>query len=241
MPKSERKRKIKQWLSGRKMENGVSGQPETQQQNINPSGKCFQSIEKLPLYLFINCAVDKNIHSLVIEGEVEKEKLELAFADIQGQYSDMMGDTEYKHYTTIVKNLAIANCTIDQVEECIAALRLFPYQPGFEVLNKLLNYDFKLNYENKEEYYKQLDRAYRRSRGLVISRDLLQRQFEATKDKFKGDGNKEITRAYFIDWLIALSNHVQTTITDQITVYEFCKRVKDFNHYVERQQHGRNR
>lgn len=200
----------------------------------NQSGKYFQSIEKLHLHRFIDCLVDENYYALVISGEHSLDKLKSAFALIQQQYSDAMGDSEYKHYHSTYVALTKVSLTIIQVEECIESLKLFPFAPLFDELNNLLKTDFKFDYSNKTEYFKLLKRAYLRSRGLVIQRDLLQIKFDSIKEKFKGDGDKKITRAYFIDWLILLSNHVQTTITDQITVYEFCERIRQYNQYVER-------
>lgn len=228
--------KRKLWLSGRKKEGGVSEQQTKPSTIKNQSAKYFQQIDKLPLSRFIDCVVDQNYYALVISGEPTLSELKLAFNDIHQQYSDMIGDAEYKHYTSVLRELIKINCTIAQVEECINALRLFPYVPLFDALNSLLKTSFQFDYANRDEYFNLLDRCYKRSRGIVIQRDLTQARFDAIQEKMKGNGDKKVTRAYFIDWLILLGNHVQMTITDQVTVYEFCERIRQYNRFVEREK-----
>ncbi|MBX3253915.1 MAG: hypothetical protein KF862_07205 [Chitinophagaceae bacterium] len=228
--------KRKLWLSGRKKINGVSERQTMPSTIKSQSAKYFRQIDKLPLSRFVDCVVDNNLHALVIEGSPHLTELEAAFTNIYQQYTDMMGDGEYKHFISSWKALIKINLIITQVEEIIKALKLFPYVPLFDELNKLLKIDFRFDYADRKEYFKLLDRAYKRSRGLVIERDLLQIRFDTIKEKLRGNGDKKITRAYFIDWLILLGNHVQMIITDQITVYEFCERIRQYNRFVEREK-----
>lgn len=239
MPKSERKKKIKLWPSGKSGAqkqgdtDGIQEMPTKLSEIKSQSGKYYQSIGKLPLYKFVLCQQENNLQYLVISGSPSEKELAYAWSDLSSQYMDAMGDAEYKHYVTTYKDLTKIELTIETVEAAIECLKCFPNTDLIEFLNKTLNTKFKFDYTKKEEYDKNLKRCYQRSRTLIVQRDLLRIKFQAISKKFEGD--KQADPDYYPKCLISLSDHAGYRVTDRITVFEFCERMRRMIAHYEKQ------
>jgi hypothetical protein len=193
--------------------------------------KWYQSISTLPLNRFIDVVVDGNIYALVIEGTPDVHHLHTAWADIQGEHADLIGDSESKLYLTLSKEIALLKITLTQIHGMIESLSNIFYQPHLDNLNLLLRTRYTLNPDKQEEYFKTLNSAVMRSKGIKIDLDLKLLQFKAIEEKNKSTGTK-YTREYFHSVLIALSNHAKFHLTaDMITVYEFDTRLNDLVKY----------
>lgn len=205
-------------------------QPGTQ------SAKWYQSITELPLCKFIECAVDGNLAALITAGLPTQEQLLLAWAEINDQYADAMGDNDHKLLNKLFKDITILSIDYGQIQALIEALRNHRYKPFEERLNTLLYTNFKFA-DNRQ---KELDTCHRLSKSILVKIDLKTAQQEALKAK-QTSGNKP-TREYFFSWLINLSDHAHYPVPDTITVFEFCERIKRFNKFIELQnkkKHGR--
>lgn len=198
---------------------------------IQPSN-IFRSINVLPLHKFIDCIVNKNLAALTINGMPSPEELAFAWTNILQQYSDAIGDAEFRLYANKTKELALYTINYNLVNTLIDVLRKEYNKNLCNELNGLLKTTFKFNYQNKEEYEKELSRCYNRAKVFKINIDLLQKQVSELEKKFE---TKEGTpsETYYQSTLITLSDHAKYPITDAITVFEFCERIKRFNHYCE--------
>lgn len=206
-----------------------------------PSGKLYRNIHDLPLHKFIDCLIDEDIHALVIEGFATPYELESKWAQITDEYTAAVGDAEYKIYLNTYKDMICMAVDLQNIEILIHTLRKAFYQPLLDELNKLIGSNVQLDGLMKENYHKQLDVLYKRSRGLKIKMDLKRLQYESISKKYETKGGKP-TREYFDSMLITLSDHAGFQLTDRISVFEYCERIKRLSKYVEqtnKKVHGR--
>lgn len=219
----------------KKQENGNTATPSAPAQQDIPSNKWYQSITELPLNKFIECTVDGNLSALVISGFPLKDQLLLAWAEINEQYGDAMGDNDHRLYNKLFKDIAIHSMDFRQIHALIEILRNHRYKPFEARLNSLLYTNF-LFANNRQ---KELDTCERLSKSISVKIDMKSAQLEALKAK-QVKGSKP-TREYFFTWLITLSDHAHYPVPDTITVFEFCARIKRLNQFVDqqKQKHGR--
>lgn len=176
--------------------------------------------------------VHGDLSVLVISGNPSLEEIEAAWFDISAQYSDAMGDAEFKMYVKLYKEIAILSADLDCIYILIDILQTTYNEDFLRELNKLLKTSMVLDPEKPVEYVATLKRCYNRSKGLKIEVDLKRLQFEAIHKKFNGQGKKP-TMEYFDSILITLTDHAKVRVDDTISVYEFCERIKRFNNYYE--------
>lgn len=111
------------------------------------------------------------------------------------------------------------------------------YYPDFaQQLNQLLKTNFPFDPENPEQYQGFLKNCLNRSKGLKIDFDLKTIRFQAIKEKMNSRGGEKVTRQYFQSILITISDFVQYPVTDNITVFEYCDRIRRLNEYREKQK-----
>jgi len=203
-----------------------------------PLPQWYRSTMELPLTKFIDCIVDKNLSALTIAGYPNPEVLQAAWNDIQLEYADAIGTSEHKIYQKKLAEVTRAQIKLKIIEDMIELLGKIWYGPFAERLDFELKVKLDLDYTKPEEYNKKLKNAFTRSRGLKISLDLMQIQFKAIEEKFKGaDKNgkksKEPTREYFYSYLYTLSDYAKYEIKDTISTYEFCTRINRYSKYCD--------
>jgi hypothetical protein len=210
-------------------------------QPVTPSAKWYQHITQIPLSKFIDVAVDDNYAALVITGYPAIEELQLAWSQISGEYADAIGDNEHRMYVSLFRDVTLLTVNLKTINYLVEILERVYHEPFAEQLNKLLSTNFQFDHTDPEKYFAQLKNCLMRSKALKINLDLKEMQLKAIREKHQAPGQK-LTREYFQSILITLSDHVQYPVTDGISVYEFCDRIKRFNKHceqVKRQQHGR--
>lgn len=194
--------------------------------------KYYKSINELPLSRFIDCLVDNNLFALIISGEPEKDLLEAVWEEILFDYNEAIGDNESKMYFQLFKEVHLLLITMKEIEMNIQILS-FEYDKKYaDNLNALLETDFAFDFSDQEKYHKELSRCKNRSKGIFIQYEIKNTQFEALKKK---NDNKDfkVNREYFQNILITLSDHAKYEIKDNITVYQFCERIKRFGQFIK--------
>lgn len=220
----------------RKQASGSTATPSKRMRPATPLSKWYQSIHQLPLSKYIECAVDGNLAALITAGLPTEDQLLLAWAEINEQYADAMGDNDHKRYHTLFKEITTLSIDYRQIHCLIEILSQVRHQPFERRLNLLLYTNFKFS-DNRQ---KELETCTRLSKSILVKIDLKTAQQEALRKKLS-TGNKP-TREYFFTWLINLSDHAGYQVTDTITVFEFCERIKRYNKFIELQnqkKHGR--
>lgn len=201
-------------------------------QTVTPSAKWYHHITELPLNRFIDCLVDKNIYALVITGNPTIEELYAAWTEIQSEYADAIENNEYRLYVTLVKEVVILSTTIEQINCLVGALEYMYHEELLSRLNKLLNTSIVLDPADQVKYTAALKGCIMRSKSLKIKLDLQEIQLQGIQAKMEQPG-KQPDRGYFHSILVTLSDHAKYHISDNITVFEYCDRVKRFTQYCE--------
>jgi hypothetical protein len=234
-----KKKKSNMSQSGEKETSSSSQKPHQPSPNENQSVKYYQSIQECPLSRYKDAKIRKNLSALIISGFPTEEQLAEAWLTIQQEYADAIGDQEYKMYLEAFKDVQLANCSFEQVNICTTALdtcfKLDHSHPGLEPmkqkwadnLNDVLQTTFEFNLSNKESYYKNLQRCINRSKGIKLDLDLKLARLESLKEKH--EKGKEADEAYFTGIIITLSDAAGYPLKDDITVFEFCERIKRLN------------
>lgn len=228
--------KKRQLLFGAKVQNTEL----EQKKNVEAmkSLNIFQGIQKLPLFRFIECLSDNNLHALVIPGSAGNptdEELQEAWGKILSEYSDSIGTAEYKMYVNCYKEISIYKITLDQIQIAVDLLRVNNSKYFQDQLNKLLHTKCTFNYLDQATYQAELSKCERMAKGIKIRLDLKVNQFQAMKDSFEKEIPGEIPdkRAVFASTLVTLSDHAKYHISDAIMTGEYCERIKRFNKYVD--------
>ena len=223
----------KWWQSSKSESTGASQNTPLNSDNNTPMPNWYRNIHELPLKRFETCIVDGNLAALVISGFPSPDDLAAAWKSIINDYSDMMGNAEYKVYTGLFKEVAILKITYDQISIILSVLRK-QYVPYFcDELRELLSVNFPFDTANMEQYDADLDRCERRSKAIKIRLDLKQAEFDAIEAKFSKEGKVQYDHNFFISVLIKLSKHNGYKITNDITVAEYCNYMKEYKKYFE--------
>ena len=198
------------------------------------SWSLYQSITELPLSRWIDLTVDGYLKALIKEGTPPENELHRAENELRIQYADAIGDGEYRVYVGVIKELADMELVLSQVYSMVRVLTDV-YVPLFaDRLNRLLKTSFVFDINNPEAYDKLLSRCLNRSKIYKLRIDLKKIELEKLETKYQGKSGKA-TREYYMGLLISLSDHAGYPITDNITVYEFCERIKRANKINELQ------
>lgn len=202
-------------------------------QPVTQSAKWYRHITELPLNRFIDCLVDGNIYALVITGKPSDEELMDAWVDIQAEYAHAVGTNEYRLYVGLLREVLILGAAMAQIDCFISLMEEFYHPEILSRLNKLLRTSFTLDPSDNEKYKATVKRFRMRSKGVKIDLDLKEIQLEGMKKKMEGSATKP-DRAYFHSVLVTLSDHAKYHITDSLTVFEYCERLRRYTNFCEK-------
>lgn len=194
--------------------------------------KLFNSLVELPLRKFIDCAVDGNLKVLVIEGEAPEEILSLAWSDLQRDYTELLGGADAQLSLNLYKRIHKLSANLVQVHALLQVLQDYYVKEFATQLNSLLNTTFLFDVTNEEEYNRNLQSCITRSKKLELDLEIKKNNWEEIQKGSESQGEK-VTREYFVEVLVALTNHSKVPITDAISTYEYCHRIKQLNKYLE--------
>lgn len=233
--RSQKKHKLLRLFTGKDHKLDSATMPQPSQTNIQLS-KWYQSINELPLNRFIDVACHNNLYALIIEGNPTPQELIKSWVEIHAAYAEAMGSGEHRLYSSVFSETAILAATYKQISLLIELLtkcceiNIYP-EDLFKELNTLLHTSFVFAQDNMKQNIENLNRCKNRSKGLKIRLDLQQQKLDSMQTK-KGE-QESITKEYFISILLTLSDHAGYHISDSITVFEYCERVKRYNQYCE--------
>lgn len=196
------------------------------------SGSLYRSISDLPLSIFIKCIVDDDLHSLIISGTVQPSELIEAWSEIRQQYADAIGDHEHRFATSLYKEVSLLKNKYQSIILLIDMLSHAYKKELADELNDLLGTNFSFNTDDTEKYAHELQRCLTRSNSFLLDLELKERQYESISGN-SSKSSKPPKKEYFYSILITLSDHAKYAVQDTITVFEFCERLKRYNHYVE--------
>lgn len=200
----------------------------------------YESITELPLNRFIDCLVKDNLYALIIEGDAPPiDVLYRTWNDIIIQYNEALGDSETKMYGELRKEVALLKVTLTQIQGYIHVLRSAPYESNEDEakeLNKLTYSKFAFDPVDKEKYYADLLKCERKSAGMLLRLDLKSAALDAMEKK-NPTTNQKPNKEWFLHALITLTDHSQVRVNESdITVFEFCERMRRYSIYVDKMQ-----
>lgn len=194
--------------------------------------KVIDSLVALPLRAFIDCAVDGNLKVLILEGKVPDDILHAAWSDLQESYTELLGGAEARLSLNLYKRIHKLSANLVQVHVLLQVLQDYYVKEFAAHLNNLLNTAFPFDVTNEEQYNQNLQSCITRSKKLEIDLELKKENWEQIQ-KGSDKAGEKVTREYFIEVLVALTNHSKVPITDAISTYEYCHRIKQLNKYLE--------
>lgn len=230
----------------KKTENGsLSQQTKLSNQESN-SRKLYHTITDLPLSIYITCVVDHDLSGLVISGQFEDSEIQQAWNDIQSEYADIVGDQDMKKYLASYKKYCFYEVTIAQGELLLTMI------PRIILHGIQIGKDFHLYghvQEARHTYVEKFNRIF--SSSLIFTDETFEADIESGRAYLKGlslrmdieaeklkklesaamADKKPVTRQYFYDTLITLSDHSKVKLDDSMTAYEFAQRIKRFEDY----------
>lgn len=170
--------------------------------------------------------------ALVIIGEPDYTELRRAWSNILGEYSDAVGNAEYRIYVGVFKEVTELELKMNAIMAAIDVLRMGVYSRYLcDALNKDLRASFRFNYKDPASFQAEVEKAYRRSKAIKLQLDLREMHLRALEAKHT-DGKKP-DRRYYDAILVSLSDHAKYEITESITVSKFCERLKRYNAHCE--------
>ena len=222
------KNKTRRWSFIKKDLNSGSVSDQLLKNSDIQSWNIFRSLTELPLSRWISLTVDGYLQALVKDGAPPEEELRKAEHELRIQYSDAAGDNQYRHYINLVNEITRLEITLLQVESLINTLR-HAYNPILaRELNRVCNTSFPFDVTKPEQYDRDLDRCFRRSRGHNMAINLNKIKIQEIEKKYQDKGGAA-TREYYMGTLIILSDEAGYPLTDQIGTWEFLERIRRHN------------
>jgi hypothetical protein len=236
-----RSNKNKRWPFTKKETSISTSRQEKHTGSAFPLFNIYRSIVDLPLYAWKRLTIDNDLKALIVDGDPPKESLLHAEYIIRMQYADAIGDGEYKMYCGVMREISNLEITLSQITSLVESLRV-AYVPKFaREVNRLLQSTLVFNVNDAADYDKNLDRAIRRSKGIKLRLDLKKIELEKLEKKYEESGTGKVTHEYYQGLLITLSDEAGYQLTDEITVWDFCERIRRANKKVELQNLRGNR
>lgn len=203
-----------------KRANGPTAMPSPPPPNASLSGELYQTLADLPLSRFIDVSVDGNFSALIKSGTVDLPTLLLHWIDLSQQYNEMVGGNDSLIKARILRDITVLSITIEQVYKIVDTLIMVTYEPLEDKLCDLLN--TRINFTDRQ---KAIDRALRLVKQFELKLEMKRDQYDTLQKKSE-DNEEKPTREYFKAWLITLSDWKGYQLTEAISTYDFCERIK---------------
>lgn len=200
----------------------------------SPSWSTYQHLSEVPLSRWIDLTVDGYLKALAKTGNPPEDELRKAEAALRIQYADAIGDHEYRMYCNTMKEVTNLELTVAQVQELTTALRTVYVEQFAKELNRLLpNSNLVFDVTKPDKYDQTLQRALNRSKHLKILAELKRQKLATLEQRYSGQ-DKKATREYYMSMVLTLSDAVRYPLAvDEMTVWEFCERIKRHNRQIE--------
>lgn len=226
-------KKKRPWLFTRK---GTNSDTVTQSSPLPSdiiSSKWYQDIIDLPLSKFIAVDVEGDIFALVISGAPDITDLMKAWQRITWQFSDAVKNEEYAVFLRLKKEVLDLELEFKRADILIDCLQTLFCEKMKKALNKLLRSSFKFDIQDPAGYEKDLDSARMRMKNTKILLELKRGALEVMELANQKGAAKKVTRQYYQQMLISLSDFAGYAISDEITVFQYCDRLRRMNDHFE--------
>lgn len=193
--------------------------------------KLFRSINTLKLRGFLDCYCDKNLQSLVIEGEPTPEALNECWEEILEQYNDAIGGVELTAKTDDVRELLIMDSEISIAWTLIKVIEAGNCEDEFVAELYKLGYDLPaLTDDNILRVIAVLKSKLKRTQ---IDFDALAKKVKPEESKAKAE--VKISRIDFYRQFVAFSEMFGGALLreDVDNTSQYCAYVSTYNERIE--------
>lgn len=174
------------------------------------------SCHQITVNEFCDCLIEGNFSCL---GDGTEEQIRAAWLKIQTEYSAMLGDNSYKGTLTILRDMHLLRAKIFVVRNCIYVME-DNYIPVFGKI--LEGYGIKYKWEfGTEAYWKNLSLAISRTNGWSLELSQKEKEWDGIKDT-----DKKLSREYFEEQLIVISEAQGYNLTMDITLSQYVLYLK---------------
>ena len=196
-----------------------------QSENISSSATLYLICEKLPLDIYIDCWIDRELERLIISGSPTKEELKKAWDSIFLQSLKLSQSGNYNEAFEIMKEIDVCNAKLAIVENTVMHLSIGADQGidnDMELVAVLNSMALRCNVKPEDRgqiLIHKLNAVIGRAKKWVDKVRTLNQNLEeikATKDE------KKVDRTYFDNWLDCISEHKGYHVkATEITVSRF--------------------
>lgn len=187
--------------------------------------KYYQHISRTPLSVFVDCYVDNNLQALVIEGEVPEAILTTTWEELQSQFSQAMGSSDYRTLLKLMKEVNIISTTISQAQALIELMEHAYHEQLAILLNTVVKE--KLKWSNDREIInKNLSRCRSRITAMEMHYEIKKSQLEVIEKKVGSTATTAPSRDYFDMLLNLIEEHFKVSATYELLTSRFCEKVK---------------
>lgn len=218
---------------------------------------------------FIEVVCELSLTALIYEGQPDEEekaglfdRLEEAWKTIQQEYSDAIGESDYKFYINQQRNVSMLLTKYKTLMAILEVMERFPFdlveywneeelqaiktEMGFHhaEVNKLVSQQFIFDISDEKKYRIELKKATSMGKNFKVIFDRKNQELKDIETKTgqtnKGEETVPVTRRYFQTMLIFLGDNINTVLDDSMTVFAFCERIRRYNahqEYLSRQTH----
>ncbi len=209
-----------------------------------PSYRLYRSANEMPLKVYKRILIEGDIKAMYVEApdKITDEHLITAaetFYEIQGDYADALGDMHYCAYIKEKKDLSVKQTSyrtllfaIDQIAYLVPLYYSLtdPVSRG-KVITIIEGYaghimqalTFTFDYMDLETLEKNIKRCTNRSKSFIFLIELGKESIRVMEEAFKKNG--KINPEMIDDNLINLSDAAGYRLTDDISLYEYGRRI----------------
>ena len=188
----------------------------------------YQNIHKLPLTVFIDVLVTKNLQLLIIDGNATNEDLTPIWETLYAEYMDSIAGAEMRGRLESVKDSAIIQSRINRAR---ITLELIEKISDKRLIELLYDYDYPLPPLTADNVELVINTFLAYYKSDFIDLQILAKQDESEGDEITIDYN------YFMSTIVDMNIGMKTNINiNELSVGAYCAYVNKYREYCKSKQ-----
>lgn len=194
---------------------------------IKTKNKIIKSCYKLTMDKFIDCLIDNDFTGL---GKGSQTELLLAWVEVFNEFSSLRQNSQSEEIFVLLKNIFSIEEKIKIIGYCVDILWVV-YNRDIANELKELGFNVKLDWSNKQSYYKDLNSVITKAKSLNVKLQQHQKELDLLTNKHKGNSWKRKDFTSINTNLAKFMNfHINNSI---ISVADWCDMVNKYEAYCE--------
>lgn len=196
--------------------------------------KYYSHINKTPLSVFVDCYVDDNLNSLIIDGPVEKNVLEKAWFDMRMQFSQATKNHSQVIYLNLLKETSVLSACVDAANDVIELME-YCYSPVLgKYLNKIIGARISWPEQNRQEINRSIKHAASYVKSMNLRLNIKSQELDKHKARIASGNDAKPTREYFDLLLNLIEEHFSVAVDYTILTSRFCDKITRMNKQNEK-------